>query len=191
VIAGFRRQCRFSCECTNTTNLLTRDASSRPDWTFDDMKGSFRGSLGIQPSIGSLCPQISAFTRHSEFVLMPEVQAVYLPAIRSIARALGGPASSMAGDDSALRDSPASDDGQHNHQRLRAIIQKAGESRSALSSPPSEEAGPSKCPRDASELQVINSLNLWHQYKLAMTGESRDLCDMCAKSKVESQGPSK
>ena len=64
---------------------------THPIWRLDEYdKDHFIGPGGFIVRFGSRVAQITALTRYSTFVLTPSLQAVYLPAIRSIARALGG-----------------------------------------------------------------------------------------------------
>jgi hypothetical protein len=100
----------------------------RPEWTLDEYdKVDFIGPWGFILRFGTHVAQISAFTRHSEFLLMAEAQAVYLPAVRSIARSLGGTRLILKADSQdALGDSPVYlKDGNATLDDCVGLIQKA------------------------------------------------------------------
>jgi hypothetical protein len=79
-----------------------------PEWTLveDYTYFAYSGPGGFSVMFGARVAVITVSSRYSAFVLTPSLQAVCLPAIRSIVRALGGTRLVLkADDDSALGDS--------------------------------------------------------------------------------------
>jgi hypothetical protein len=88
---------------------------------------AYCGPGGFSVMFGAHVAVISASSRYCAFALMPSIQAVELPAITSIARALGGTRLVMKSDDqSALQDSPIYlNDGNATLDECVGLIQKA------------------------------------------------------------------
>jgi hypothetical protein len=75
-------------------------------------------------------------------------------------------------------------------QRCITVIQKMWRiSKRTIIVRHQNKASSSKRSRDAFDCGQINSLDLWHQYKRTMPGESRDLGNTCPKSNDKSPRP--
>lgn len=102
---------------------------THPVWTLveDYTYFAYWGPGGLSVMFGSHVAIIRTSSRFTAFALTPSLQAVELPAIRSIARALGGKRLVLkSDDDSALQDSPIYlNDGNATLDDCVGLIQKA------------------------------------------------------------------
>jgi hypothetical protein len=100
-----------------------------PVWTLveDYTYFAYCGPGGFSVMFGAHVAAITASSRYCAFALMPSLQAVELPAVRSIAQALGGTRLVLKSDDqSALQDSPIYlNDGNATLDECVGLIQKA------------------------------------------------------------------